>query len=128
MNDRELRHSVVGLGGKAHGVPREHQFVITAASEVMAVFALANSLADLRRRLGRIVVASTFDGEPVTAEMLKVAGARTVIMKDAIAEPRADARGSAGAGSRRAVRQHRARGEFDPRRSHCAEARRLRHH
>jgi formate--tetrahydrofolate ligase len=84
MNDRELRYSVVGLGGKAHGVPREHQFVITAASEVMAVFALANSLADLRRRLGRIVVASTLDGEPVTAEMLKVAGAMTVIMKDAI--------------------------------------------
>ena len=84
MNDRELRYSVVGLGGKAHGVPREHQFVITAASEVMAVFALANGLADLRRRLGRIVVASTFDGEPVTAEMLKAAGAMTVIMKDAI--------------------------------------------
>jgi formate--tetrahydrofolate ligase len=84
MNDRELRYSVVGLGGKAHGVPREHQFVITAASEVMAIFALANSLADLRRRLGRIVVASTYDGEPVTAEMLKVAGAMTVVMKDAI--------------------------------------------
>src|SRR5688572_31046535 len=84
MNDRELRYSVVGLGGKAHGVPREQQFVITAASEVMAVFALASSLADLRRRLGRIVVASTYDGEPVTAEMLKVAGAMTVIMKDAI--------------------------------------------
>ena len=84
MNDRELRYSVVGLGGKAHGVPRENQFVITAASEVMAVFALANSLADLRRRLGRIVVASTVDGEPVTAEMLKVAGAMTVVMKDAI--------------------------------------------
>jgi formate--tetrahydrofolate ligase len=84
MNDRELRYSVVGLGGKAHGVPREHQFVITAASEVMAIFALANGLADLRRRLGRIVVASTYDGEPVTAEMLKVAGAMTVVMKDAI--------------------------------------------
>ena len=84
MNDRELRYSVVGLGGKAHGVPREHEFVITAASEVMAVFALANSLADLRRRLGRIVVASTVDGEPVTAELLKAAGAMTVIMKDAI--------------------------------------------
>src|SRR5215510_1309548 len=84
MNDRELRYAVVGLGGKAHGIPREHQFVITAASEVMAVFALANSLADLRRRLGRIVVATTYDGEPVTAEMLKVAGAMTVVMKDAI--------------------------------------------
>jgi formate--tetrahydrofolate ligase len=84
MNDRELRYAVVGLGGKAHGVPREQQFVITAASEVMAIFALSNSLADLRRRLGRIVVATTYDGEPVTAEMLKAAGAMTVVMKDAI--------------------------------------------
>ncbi len=84
MNDRELRYSVVGLGGKTHGVPREHQFVITAASEVMAIFALSNGLADLRRRLGRIVVASTHTGEAVTAEMLKVAGAMTVVMKDAI--------------------------------------------
>src|SRR5687767_8007202 len=84
MNDRELRYSVVGLGGKAHGVPRENQFVITAASEVMAVFALASDLQDLRQRLGRIVVASTYRGEPVTAEMLRVAGAMTVVMKDAI--------------------------------------------
>ncbi len=84
MNDRELRYTVVGLGGKTHGVPRENQFIITAASEVMAVFALSSSLSDLRRRLGRIVVASTYDGEPVTAEMLKVAGAMTVVMKDAI--------------------------------------------
>jgi formate--tetrahydrofolate ligase len=84
MNDRELRYSVVGLGGKANGVPREHQFVITAASEVMAVFALAADLQDLRKRLGRIVVASTYAGEPVTADMLKVAGAMTVVMKDAL--------------------------------------------
>ncbi|HKE86062.1 MAG TPA: formate--tetrahydrofolate ligase [Vicinamibacterales bacterium] len=84
MNDRELRYTVVGLGGKTHGIPRESQFIITAASEVMAVFALSSSLSDLRRRLGRIVVASTIDGEPVTAEMLKVAGAMTVVMKDAI--------------------------------------------
>jgi formate--tetrahydrofolate ligase len=84
MNDRELRYAVVGLGGKTHGVPREQQFVITAASEVMAIFALSNGLADLRRRLGRIVVGSTYAGEPVTAEMLKVAGAMTVVMKDAI--------------------------------------------
>ena len=84
MNDRELRYTVVGLGGKTHGVPRENQFIITAASEVMAVFALSSSLSDLRRRLGRIVVATTYDGEPVTAEMLKVAGAMTVVMKDAI--------------------------------------------
>ena len=84
VNDRELRYSVVGLGGKAHGVPRENQFVIVAASEIMAVLALSNDLADLRARLGRIVVASTADGTPVTAEDLRVAGAMAVIMKEAI--------------------------------------------
>ena len=84
VNDRELRYNVVGLGGKAHGVPRENQFVIVAASEIMAVLALSNDLADLRQRLGRIVVASTADGMPVTAEDLKVAGAMAVIMKEAI--------------------------------------------
>jgi len=84
VNDRELRYTVVGLGGKAHGVPRENQFVITAASEIMAVFALANDLRDLRARLGRIVVADDRTGKPVTAEDLKAAGAMTVIMKDAI--------------------------------------------
>lgn len=84
MNDRELRYTVVGLGGKMHGIPRENEFVITAASEIMAVFALASDLSDLRRRLAKIVVASTYDGEPVTAEMLRAAGAMTVIMKDAI--------------------------------------------
>ena len=84
VNDRELRNTVIGLGGPAHGVPRENQFVITAASEVMAILALAANLHDLRARLGRIVVAETQDGEPVTAEQLKVAGAMTVIMKDAI--------------------------------------------
>jgi formate--tetrahydrofolate ligase len=84
MNDRELRYTVVGLGGKTHGIPRENEFVITAASEVMAVFALASDLADLRRRLGRIVVATTYDGEFVTADMLKAGGAMTVIMKEAI--------------------------------------------
>ena len=84
MNDRELRYTVVGLGGKSHGIPRENEFVITAASEIMAIFALASDVKDLRQRLGRIVVASTYDGEPVTAEMLRAAGAMTVIMKDAI--------------------------------------------
>ena len=84
MNDRELRYTVVGLGGKSHGIPRENVFVIMAASEIMAIFALASDLQDLRARLGRIVVASTYDGEPVTAEMLRAAGAMTVIMKDAI--------------------------------------------
>ena len=84
VNDRELRYTVVGLGGKAHGVPRENQFVIVAASEIMAVLALSSDLADLRARLGRIVVASTADGTPVTAEDLKVAGAMAVIMKEAV--------------------------------------------
>ena len=84
VNDRELRYAVIGLGGKAHGVPRENQFVITAASEIMAIFALASDLRDLRQRLGHIVVASTFDGEPVIAEQLRVAGAMTVVMKDAL--------------------------------------------
>ncbi len=84
VNDRELRYTVVGLGGKAHGYPRENVFVITAASEIMAILALANDLQDLRRRLGRIVVAETRDGGPVTADDLKVAGAMTVVMKDAI--------------------------------------------
>jgi formate--tetrahydrofolate ligase len=84
VNDRELRYTVVGLGGTAHGYPRENSFVIVAASEIMAVFALASDVADLRRRLGNIVVASTHAGKPVTAEDLRVAGALTVIMKDAL--------------------------------------------
>jgi formate--tetrahydrofolate ligase len=84
MNDRELRNIVAGLGGKAHGVPRQDGFVIAAASEIMAIFALASDLKDLRARLGRIVVASTYDGDPVTADDLKAGGAMTVIMKDAI--------------------------------------------
>jgi formate--tetrahydrofolate ligase len=84
MNDRELRYSVVGLGGKTHGIPRQNEFVITAASEVMAVFALASDVGDLRRRLGRIVVASTTDGQAVTAEQLRVAGAMTVILKESV--------------------------------------------
>ena len=84
VNDRELRNTVVGLGGRVHGVPRENQFVIVAASEIMAIFALASDLKDLRARMGRIVVGSTYGGEPVTADQLKVAGAMTVIMKDAL--------------------------------------------
>jgi formyltetrahydrofolate synthetase len=84
VNDRELRYTVVGLGGKPHGVPRENQFVIVAASEIMAILALASDLRDLRARLGRIVVASTQGGDPVTADMLRVAGAMAVTMKDAI--------------------------------------------
>lgn len=84
MNARELRNTIVGLGGKVHGIPRQSETVITAASEVMAVLALANDLQDLRKRLGAIVVASTNDGKPVTAEELGAAGAMTVVLKEAI--------------------------------------------
>ncbi len=84
MNDRALRKIVVGLGGKANGLPRETGFDITAASEVMAILAMARDLSDLRERLGRITVGSTREGEPVTAEQLHAAGAMTVLLKDAI--------------------------------------------
>ncbi len=84
VNDRSLRNIVSGLGSKQDGVPRETGFDITAASEVMAVLALARSLQDLRARMGRIVVGYTGSGEPVTAEALRAAGAMTVIMRDAI--------------------------------------------
>jgi len=84
MNDRQLRYGVTGLKGKANGIPRENEFVIVAASEVMATLALATDLQDLRRRLGRIVIGSTYDGKPVTADDLQAGGAMTVIMKDAL--------------------------------------------
>jgi formate--tetrahydrofolate ligase len=84
VNDRALRNLVVGLGGKADGVPRETGFDITAASEVMALLALATSLKDMRERLGRIVVGYTKTGEPVTAEQLEVAGSMAVLMREAI--------------------------------------------
>ncbi|GAA4618769.1 formate--tetrahydrofolate ligase [Saccharopolyspora hordei] len=84
VNDRDLRTIVTGLGGRADGTPRQTGFDITAASEVMAVLALSTSLQDLRRRLGRIVVGYTHDGEPVTAEQLRAAGAMAVIMREAI--------------------------------------------
>jgi formate--tetrahydrofolate ligase len=84
VNDRFLRNIVTGLGERGDGVPRQTGFDITAASEVMAILALATSLGDLRKRLGRIVIGSTTDGEPITAEDLKAAGAMTVIMKEAI--------------------------------------------
>ncbi len=84
VNDRALRNMVIGLGPRNDGVVRQASFDITAASEVMAVLALATSLKDLRERLGRIVVATTEDGEPVTAEDLKAAGAMAVILKDAL--------------------------------------------
>jgi len=84
LNDRALRDVVIGLGGKANGYPRSTGFDISVASEVMAILALTTDLADLRARLGRIVIGTTRKGQPVTAEDLKVAGAMTVLMKDAI--------------------------------------------
>lgn len=84
VNDRDLRNIVTGLGGRLDGTPRQTGFDITAASEVMAVLALSTSLQDMRRRLGRIVVGYTRDGEPVSAEQLRAAGAMAVIMREAI--------------------------------------------
>jgi formate--tetrahydrofolate ligase len=84
VSDRMLRHIVIGLGGKENGQPREAAFDITVASEVMAILALAADLKDLRARLGRIVVAFTYDGKPVTAEDLQVAGSMAVLLRDAI--------------------------------------------
>jgi formate--tetrahydrofolate ligase len=84
ISDRALREIVVGLGGKDNGYPRQTQFVITVASEVMAILALATDLKDLRARLGRIVLATRRDGTPITAEDLKVAGSMTVLLKDAL--------------------------------------------
>ncbi len=84
VNDRSLRNTIIGLGPRSDGVPRESGFDITAASEVMAILALATSLRDLRERLGKIVVGSTVEGEPITAEDLKAAGAMAVILKEAI--------------------------------------------
>ncbi|MBR6839454.1 MAG: formate--tetrahydrofolate ligase [Oscillospiraceae bacterium] len=84
MNDRQLRHIVDGLGGKAQGVPREDGFDITVASEIMAVLCLAADLKDLKARLARIIVGYTYDGKPVTAHDLKAEGAMTALLKDAI--------------------------------------------
>ncbi len=84
MNDRSLRDVVTGLGGKANGYPRQTGFDITAASEIMAMVAVARDLADLRERLGKITVGQTYDGEPVTAEQLRVAGSLAVVLKEAI--------------------------------------------
>ncbi len=84
MNDRELRSIVAGLGGKANGVPREDGFCITVATEVMAIFCLARNLSDLKKRLGKILVAYTGDGKPVYAHDLKAEGAMAALLKDAI--------------------------------------------
>lgn len=84
MNDRALRNIVVGLGGKVNGIPREDHFIITVASEVMAILCLANDIDDLKQRLGRILVAYTYSGEPVYAKDLKADGSMTALLKDAI--------------------------------------------
>lgn len=84
MNDRQLRHVIDGIGGKVNGVPREDGYDITVATEIMAVFCLASSVADLKERLARIVVAYTYDGKPVTAGDLKVVGAMAALLKDAL--------------------------------------------
>nr|WP_305137243.1 formate--tetrahydrofolate ligase [uncultured Schaedlerella sp.] len=84
MNDRVLRNIVVGLGNKMDGMVREDHFVITVASEIMAVLCLADDLQDLKKRLGRIIVAYNFAGEPVTADQLEATGAMTALLKDAI--------------------------------------------
>src|SRR5262245_19045124 len=84
VNDRALRQVVVGLGGRMDGVPREGGFLITSASEIMAALCLAQDLADLKQRLGRILVALTNDGKPVTADALGMTGAMTALLRDAI--------------------------------------------
>lgn len=84
MNDRVLRQTVVGLGGKANGIPREDGFIITVASEVMAILCLARNIADLKERLGNILVAYSYAGEPVYCKQLGVAGAMATLLKDAL--------------------------------------------
>ena len=84
MNDRVLRNVVVGLGSKMDGMVREDHFVITVASEIMAILCLADDMNDLKRRLGRIIVAYTFDGKPVTAEDLQAVGSMAALLKDAL--------------------------------------------
>ena len=84
MNERELRDIIIGVGSKANGVMREDHFIITVASEIMAILCLAEDMADLKKRLGRIIVAYNVDGEPVTADELKATGSMAVLLKDAI--------------------------------------------
>ena len=129
MNDRALRQVVVGLGGRANGYPRETGFDITAASEVMAIVAVASDLHDLRRRLGAITVGYTYEGEPVTADDLE--GRRRDDghpQGDAEAEPDPDARGPGVLHALRPVREHRPRQQLARRRQGRPQARRHRHH
>lgn len=84
MNDRSLRNIVIGLGGKSEGVPREDHFDISVASEIMAILCLSKNLDDLKEKIGKIVVASTYDGKPVTVADLKITGAVAALLKDAL--------------------------------------------
>ena len=84
MNDRTLRNIVIGMGGRMDGVMREDHFIITVASEIMAVLCLATSITDLKQRLGRIIVGYTSDDKPITAHDLKAEGAMCALLKDAI--------------------------------------------
>ena len=84
MNDRALRNIVIGLGGKINGVPREDGFIITVASEVMAILCLAKDMNDLKERLGNILIAYTYAGEPVYARDIKAEGAMAALLRDAV--------------------------------------------
>ena len=84
MNDRTLRNIVIGMGGRMDGVMREDHFIITVASEIMAVLCLAKDMKDLKERLGRVIVAYNVDGEPVTADDLKATGSMAALLADAI--------------------------------------------
>ncbi len=124
MNDRSLRDVVTSLGGRANGYPRQTGFDITAASEIMALVAVARDLADLRERLGKITVGQTYDGEAVTADADPRRGVDGGAPQGRDqAEPRADARGTARVRPLRAVREHRARQQLARRRPRRAEAR-----
>ena len=124
VNERALRQIIVGLGGTVNSVPRESYFLITAASEIMAILCLSEDLRDLRERLGKIVVGYTPSGAPVTAADLKARG-RPDEGSDQ-AEPRPNARRQPGVRSRRPVRQHRARLQQRRRDENRAQIRRLR--
>ncbi len=129
INDRALRSVVVGLGGRANGYSARVGFDITAASEVMAIVAVARDLHDLRERLGAITVAYTFEGEPVLAEQLQAAGAMTVLLKDALKPNLVQTlEGQPALVHCGPVREHRPRQQLARRRPRRAEARRLRRH
>ncbi|MFR6025089.1 MAG: formate--tetrahydrofolate ligase [Christensenellales bacterium] len=106
MNDRQLRNILDGLGGKPNGTPREDGFDITTASEIMATLCLASSIADLKARIARIVVARTYDDKPVTAGDIHAQGAATALLKDALRPNSCNAHRHARVRSRRPVRQH----------------------